>query len=88
MNDWIKTEDRLPETRVRDGVDVYDATESSAFVLLYSQNLHKMYIGKLIKSGGEVKWWKTSEYSRVARGVVTHWKPLPEPPGEEKKEND
>lgn len=86
MNDWIKTEDRLPETRVRDGVDEIDATESSDFVLLYSHDYQKMYIGKLIKYGGEVMWWKTIEYTRMPMRLMTYWKPLPEPPGEEKNE--
>lgn len=69
VQEWIPVTERLPEV---------ECHHYSVDVLCYAPNKLCPFIGYAFLDTGE--WYCPREKESLARGDVTHWMPLPQPP--------
>ena len=82
MSEWISVKERLPS---REGLEK-DETE---YVLVSEQSFNAITgekLGSCVSICGfeHDGWSKFDNFGYVRAENITHWMPLPEPPGEEK----
>lgn len=88
MSEWISVEDRLPETYV-DGVLVWNdyLVVVEAKYPLKGVSFRGVEVAGYSEEGGDIdgKWTIQTDdllYESFEECHVTHWMPLPEPPGD------
>ena len=80
MSEWISVEDRLPS---REGLE----PDEVEYVLVSEQSFDAITGEKLgsyvsICGFGHDGWSKFDNFGYVRTENITHWMPMPEPPGE------
>ncbi len=73
MSDWIKTTDKLPETKA-DGDAPWEKSES---VLIWLKGYGVRFASYYVTNSGRKKW-SINNMSGFGFEEVTHWQPIPD----------